>query len=287
MKRIYLLITALMCLVACNNQGGGTAPIKYDSLMSYEDVVKAIEQLVQKGNWNENDCSTIDTKINSMRRYSSLNESENKSLKAYLYSQSCKYMYAGVDSLFKSSKYIRLDKWRRMLSYMADLEANFMEHKYIEISSPDYNDTRRLLDDYDKVSRWANASGYAKPEFLKKYPFNIPSAVAANRKKIEAESNYQTYFKGNTDLKNAMNGMQGRMEKSRVKYYDALEELVEAYVEENELTEEQALDLQLRFNALEPSYATHSQAAINRLNGFVDNYINTLIEKENESASSR
>lgn len=284
MKKIYILITCLS-LVACGNRQTDVA-IQYDALASYEDIDKAIEHLVGPGNWNADDCTTIDARINACEMYGLIDERQCEALKMKLNSYSNKYLYDGVDALFRKASYKGLDFWRDMLAYMEKQYDSFTRQN-VSLASANMKKAKNIIDDYDKVCRWANASGYAKPEFLKKYPFNIPSAVAANHKKIEAESNYQTYFKGNTDLKNAMNGMQGRMEKSRVKYYDALEELVEAYVEENELTEEQALDLQLRFNALEPSYATHSQAAINRLNGFVDNYINTLIEKENESASSR
>lgn len=282
MKKIYILITFLS-VVACGNRQTDVA-IQYDALASYEDIDKAIEHLVGPGNWNADDCTTIDARINACEMYGLIDERQCEALKMKLNSYSNKYLYDGVDALFRKASYKGLDFWRDMLAYMEKQYDSFTRQN-VSLASANMKKAKNIIDDYDKVCRWANASGHAKAEFLQKYPINISSAVAANHKKIEAESNYQTYFKGNTDLRNAMNGMQARMEKSRVRYYDELEKLVEKHITENELSEEDALDLQLRFNALESSSSTHSAAAIEKLADYVDDYIDTLIEEEDAQTS--
>ena len=283
MKKIFILM-AVLCMAGCKNSSNSVA-IEYETLASYEDIDKAIDQLVQPGNWNEEDCTTIDARINACKMYALIDATQSTALKQKLNSYSNKYLFEGVDELFRKTSYQGLDFWKSMLAYMQKQYDNYTAQQ-IPLASANMKKAQTIIDDYKKVCDWANASGDATPEFLKKYPVNISSAVLSYHDKIKREPNYQTYFKANTDLKKAMDGMQARMEASRVKYYDGLEVLVEEYITTNQLTEEQALDLQLKFNALEAS-STHSSAAVSKLQKFVDGYINMLIEKENEAASKR
>ena len=271
-------------MAGCKNSSNSVA-IEYETLASYEDIDKAIDQLVQPGNWNEEDCTTIDARINACKMYALIDAKQSTALKQKLNSYSNKYLFEGVDELFRKTSYQGLDFWKSMLAYMQKQYDNYTAQQ-IPLASANMKKAQIIIDDYKKVCDWANASGYASPEFLRKYPVNISSAVLSYHDKIRREPNYQTYFKVNTDLKNSMDGMQARMEASRVKYYDGLEVLVEEYITTNQLTEEQALDLQLKFNALEAS-SSHSSAAVGKLQKFVDGYINMLIERENESDSER
>lgn len=283
MKKIFILM-AVLCMAGCKNSSNSVA-IEYETLASYEDIDKAIDQLVQPGNWNEEDCTTIDARINACKMYALIDAKQSTALKQKLNSYSNKYLFEGVDELFRKTSYQGLDFWKSMLAYMQKQYDNYTAQQ-IPLASANMKKAQIIIDDYKKVCSWANASGYASPEFLSKYPVNIANAVLSYHDKIKKEPNYQTYFKANTDLKKAMDGMQARMEASRVKYYDGLEVLVEEYITTNQLTEEQALDLQLKFNALEAS-SSHSSAAVSKLQKFVDGYINMLIEKENEAASKR
>lgn len=283
MKKIFILM-AVLCMAGCKNSSNSVA-IEYETLASYEDIDKAIDQLVQPGNWNEEDCTTIDARINACKMYALIDAKQSTALKQKLNSYSNKYLFEGVDELFRKTSYQGLDFWKSMLAYMQKQYDNYTAQQ-IPLASANMKKAQIIIDDYKKVCSWANASGYASPEFLSKYPVNIANAVLSYHDKIKKEPNYQTYFKANTDLKKAMDGMQARMEASRVKYYDGLEVLVEEYITTNQLTEEQALDLQLKFNALEAS-SSHSSAAVGKLQKFVDGYINMLIEKENEAASKR
>lgn len=281
MKKIFILM-AVLCMAGCKNSSNSVA-IEYETLASYEDIDKAIDQLVQPGNWNEEDCTTIDARINACKMYALIDATQSTALKQKLNSYSNKYLFEGVDELFRKTSYQGLDFWKSMLAYMQKQYDNYTAQQ-IPLASANMKKAQIIIDDYKKVCSWANASGDATPEFLKKYPVNISSAVLSYHDKIKKEPNYQTYFKANTDLKKVMDGMQARMEASRVKYYDGLEKLVEEYIVKNELTEEEALDLQIRFNALDQS-ASHSSAAISKLQDFVDDYITKLMEKENESSS--
>lgn len=280
MKKIFLLMVVL-CVAGCKNPSN-TVAIEFESLNTYEDIEKAIEVLVKPGNWNEYDCTTIDYRIGICQMYSSIEPEDAVTLKRMLNTYSNKYLYDGVDSLFRQPSYQGLSFWKSMLAYMQKQYADYTYQEITRLFTSDMDKAQTIIDDYKKVCDWANASGDATPEFLKKYPVNISSAVLSYHDKIKKEPNYQTYFKANTDLKKAMDGMQARMEASRVKYYDGLEKLVEEYIVKNELTEEEALDLQIRFNALDQS-ASHSSAAISKLQDFVDDYITKLMEKENES----
>lgn len=281
MKKIFFLL-AVLCMAGCKNSSNSVA-IEYETLASYEDIDKAIGQLVQPGNWNEEDCTTIDARINACKMYALIDAKQSTALKQKLNSYSNKYLFEGVDELFRKTSYQGLDFWKSMLAYMQKQYDNYTAQQ-IPLASANMKKAQIIIDDYKKVCSWANASGYATPEFLSKYPVNIANAVLSYHDKIKNEPNYQTYFKANTDLKKAMDGMQARMEASRVKYYDGLEKLVEEYIVKNELTEEEALDLQIRFNALDQS-ASHSSAAISKLQDFVDDYITKLMENENESSS--
>ena len=283
MRKIFILMAVLCLAVAGCKNTSNTVVIEYETLASYEDIDKAIDQLVLPGNWNEDDCTTIDARINACKMYSLIDANQSVALKRKLNTYSNKYLYDGVDALFRKPSYQGLSDWRSMLSYMQKQYDSYTQQQ-IQLASANMKKAQIIIDDYDKVCSWANASGKATPEFLKKYPVNIPSAVLSYHDKIKKEPNYQTYFKANTDLKKSMDGMQARMESSRVKYYDGLEKLVEEYIVKNALTEEEALDLQIRFNALDQS-AAHSSAAINKLQDFVDDYITKLMENENESSS--
>lgn len=281
MRKIFILM-AVLCVVGCKNPSN-TVVIEYETLASYEDIDKAIDHLVLPGNWNEDDCTTIDARINACKMYSLIDANQSVALKRKLNTYSNKYLYDGVDSLFRQTTYQGLSFWKSMLSYMQKQSDSYTQQQ-IQLASANMKKAEIIIADYGKVYSWANAAGKATPEFLKKYPLDISSAVLSYHDKIKKEPNYQTYFKANTDLKKAMDGMRGRMEASRVKYYDGLEKLVEEYILKNELTEEAALDLQIRFNALDQS-AAHSSAAINKLQDFVDDYITKLMENENESSS--
>lgn len=283
MKNIYLLI-AILCIAGCGNRTTTTV-IQYDQLASYEDIDKAIDHIVEPGNWNEDDCTTIDARINACEMYSLIDSTQTNALKEKLNSYSNKYLYDGVDSLFRCPSYKGLTFWRDMLSYMQK-QYDYYIQQQVSLASSNMKKAKIIIDDYDKVCQWAQASGYAKPKFLEKYPINIASEVNYYKNKIQNEPNYKNYFKVNTDLKRTMDGMKARMEASRVKYYDGLEDLVEDHILKNELTEEEVLDLQLKFNALESSSSTHSQKAIDKLSKFVTDYITALIEKENEAASA-
>lgn len=277
MRKIYLIL-AILCLVSCVGNQTSTK-IDYNTLNSAEDIDKAIDQLVQPGNWTWDDCSTIDNKINSCRRYNVINDTQTKTLKQKLNSYSAKYLYEGVDALFRQSSYQGLQLWRDMLKNLQAQYDSFVSQG-VELSVFNMTKAKDLIDAYDTVYAWANASGSAKAKFLEKYPYDISAAVTNYCNKVTSHANYQTYFKNNTDLHKSMDGMAKRMEASRVKYYDALEVLVEKHITERNLTEEQALDTQLAFNALEPSTSTHSEAAIRKLDEFVNNYIDTLLQDE-------
>lgn len=275
MKRITIVIGALMCLWACtNSQTKVNRAITLD-LQSGEGIINSIELITKTPeNWSQERFDSVHVAIASLALAGELNVqiSEDKSYMANLFTASAALLQYEADSVFKLSSYKGYSQMCKDLEFLKNKHGSWV-NAGVPILDPNVSldFVSDLFNEYEKVLKDSKRTFSKKPEILADYklePYNL--GYTATETRIRNNKYYGKYFSKNTIITNGIKEFPNRLSASKKKYMDELETMIEQTAVSDSLSMMQLLTIQSDFNSMAKG---SSQDAIDALVNFVANYV--------------
>lgn len=282
MKRITIVLGALMCLWACtNSQTKVNRAITLD-LQSGEGIINSIRLITEAPeNWSQERFDSVHTAIISLAAAGALDQNinEDKSHMANLFTASAALLQYEADSVFRLSSYNGYSQMCKDLKFLKEKHGRWFEAGIdIEKKNPSLDFVSDLFAEYEKVLKNSKRTFSKTPIMLADYklePYNLNYTTTENS--IKNNKYYTKYFSKNTAITNGIKEFPSRLSASKKKYMDELETMIEQTAVSDSLSLMQLLTIQGEFNTMARGA---SQEAIDALVKFVTNYVEP-VKKEN------
>lgn len=283
----FFYIIVLLLLSSCGNGSSNsvdstTITIKPPVLQTIKDgdeLADAIEEITSNTNfWTQERYDTLSTKINSLCSNGVIESAEAPRENLYVLSVSC--LVNRVDEEFKKPRYVNYSQLKSDLAFLK-IENAFLYDRGVtgEKSDSRLEKVEDIFNNYDDVLRLSKSTFFQQPVFMRAYNMDYQPTKST----IESNTYYSTYFSKNSEITGGVKEFPSRLTTSKKNYYTGLERIIEEKIANEKMSETECYQVVADFQKLTKN--NNQEAAFEKLNKFVTEYIKNLNSTKNESSS--
>lgn len=282
---IYLfVILTLSILTSCKGKNIVDPPIIVDppvlkAITDGDVLADAIKDVTSNSNfWTQERYDSLRTKINSLCAAGVIESAEAYTENLYVLSVSC--LINRVDVEFKQPRYSNYSQLKSDLVFLKKDNAFLYD---MGVTS-DKSDSRLekvedIFNNYEDVLRLSKSTFRQTPVFMRAYSGDYHPT----KSEIESNKYYSTYFSNNSEIMCGVKEFPSRLATSKKNYYAGLEILIEKKILEEKMSEIECYQVVADFQKLTNN--NNQEAAFEKLNKFVTDYIKELNSSKNESTA--
>lgn len=279
-----IIILTISILASCKGKNIVDPPITIkppvlETITDGDELADAIEEITSNTNfWTQERYDTLSTKINSLCSNGVIESAEAPRENLYVLSVSC--LVNRVDEEFKKPRYVNYSQLKSDLAFLK-IENSFLYDRGVtgEKSDSRLEKVEDIFNNYDDVLSLSKSTFVQQPVFMQAYNMDYQPTKST----IESNTYYTTYFSNNSEIIGGVKEFPSRLSTSKKKYYTGLERIIEEKIANEKMSETECYQVVADFQKLTKN--NNQEAAFEKLNKFVTEYIKNLNSTKNESSS--
>ena len=286
---IYIItILTIFVLSSCSGSGSSSStdsttitikPPVLETITDGDALANAIEDITSNTSfWTQERYDTLRTKINSLCAAGVIESAEAPTENLYVLSVSC--LNNRVDEEFKKPRYNNYYQLKSDLAFLKKDNAFLYDMGVTgEKSDPRLEKVEDIFHNYEAVLSLSKSTFGQTPVFMRPYSGDYQPT----KSKVESNKYYSIYFSNNSEIIGGVKEFPTRLTTSKRNYYTGLEKLIEEKIVKDKMSETECYQIVADFQKLTKN--NNQEAAFERLNKFVTDYIKKLNSSKNEFSS--
>lgn len=288
--RYYIQIFSILTIFLLSSCGNGSSsstdsttitinPPVLEAITDGDALADAIEDITSNTSfWTQERYDTLSREINSLCSAGVIESAEAPMENLYVLSVSC--LNNRVNDEFKKPIYNNYSQLKSDLAFLKRRNAFLYDMGVTgEKSDSRLEKVEDIFNNYEIVLSLSKSTFAQQPVFMCAYSGDY----RPTKDKIESNKYYTIYFSNNSEITGGVKDFPSRLTTSKKNYYTGLEKLIEGKIVKDKMGETECYQVVADFQKLTKN--NNQEAAFERLNKFVTDYIKELNSSKNESSS--